>query len=106
MKGFASLTARFLEIGEVARHKSEVVDQSNGGDLLVERMVWIRNSQIAPDLRGVGVEGEKAFAKGFDNGRQPGLETPRLIGVTTATDEFDAAAQLADGNGGEKHRLA
>ena len=84
----------------------EVIDQRNGSDLLVERMGWVGNSQLAPDLRRVRIKSENAFAKRFDDARHPRLKKPRLFSVAAAADEFDATAQLADGDGGKKHRLS
>src|SRR5512146_1488477 len=97
---------RALEVGDVAGDEGEVVDDSDGGDLLVERAAWVGNSQITPDLRRVRIEGEDTFTIGFDDARQPGLKKPRLFGVAAAPDQFDAAAQLAHRYRGEKHRLA
>ncbi len=42
----------------------------------------------------------------LDDDFQPSLETLRLIGVAAPTDEFHAAPQLADGDGGKKDRVA
>src|SRR5690349_17494436 len=97
---------RALEIADVAGDEGEVVDDSDGCDLLVERAACVGNSQITPDLRRVRIEGEDAFTIRFDDARQPGLKKPRLLSVAAAPDEFDAAAQLAYRYRREKHRLA
>jgi hypothetical protein len=65
----------------------------DGGDLLVER-ACVRNSQMTPDLRRLGIEGKDTFGKRFDNGREPGFEAMRLIRVATAPDAFGATTQL------------
>lgn len=70
------------------------------GDLFVERAARVGDSEAAPDLRSIGVEVEYSFAERTHNGRQPSFKSLRLFSVTTSTNELDAAAQLADRNGG------
>ncbi len=89
--------SRTLKIGNVAGHQSEIVDERDGGDLLVERVGWVENSEVAPDLRSVRIKSENVFAKRFDDARHPRIKKPRLFSVAAAADEFDTAAQLADG---------
>lgn len=65
-----------LEIGDVAGDEGEVVDESDGGDLLVERVDWAGNSQVTLNLRGVRIEGEDAFGERVDHARQPARGRP------------------------------
>ena len=43
---------RAREILDVSGHEREVFDERDGGDLLVERVGWVPDSQRAPDLSG------------------------------------------------------
>jgi len=69
-------------------------------------MVGIRDPETAPDLGGVRVERQDALAELLDDAFEPRLETFRLIGVAATADKLHAAPQLADGDGGEKDKVA
>lgn len=55
------------EIRDIAGRQSEVVDQRNRSDLLLERMVGIGDPETAPDLSGDRVEGQDALAELLDH---------------------------------------
>ena len=91
------MNSRALEIGDIASHEGEVVDERDGGDLLVERVAWVGNSQMAPDLRRVRIESENAFAERFDDGSPAKPRDSRACSASPRRRmQFDATAQLAD----------
>ena len=59
------------EVGCIARHHSQVVDQRDGGDLFVKPMLRVRYSQAPPDLRGLRIEGKDVLTILADDIRQP-----------------------------------
>src|SRR3984957_10629404 len=63
LKRIRQLDSRPLKICDIAGHESKVVDESDGRDLLVERVSRVRNPQMAPDLGRVRIKSENAFAE-------------------------------------------
>ena len=57
------------------------MDQGDGGDLFVELVFGVGDAEVAPDLGGVGVEGEDVFGELGEDGGQPGFELVGLGGV-------------------------
>ena len=51
--------ARRREVGSVPRDDGQVADERRGGDLFVEGILGVRDTQAAPDLGHVGIEREK-----------------------------------------------
>ena len=94
------------EIRDIAGRQSEAIDQRDRGDLFVERVIGIGDPETAPDLRGVRVERQYAVAELLDHAFEPRLETLRLLSVAAATNELHAAPQFADGDGGDKDKVA
>ena len=67
MKGSISLTPSPWKSATLRVAKREVVDERDRGDLLVERVIGIGDPETAPDLRGVRVERQDAFAELIDH---------------------------------------
>src|SRR5271165_4342448 len=95
-----------LEVRDVAGRQRQVVDQGDGSDLLVERVIGIRDSKPSPDLRRVGAEGQDALGEPIDDVFQPPRETFRLMEVAASANELDAATQFADGQRRDKSESA
>jgi len=88
----------------VAGHHGQVVDQRGGGDLLVDRILRIRYTQAAPDLRRVRVEGQKPIRVVIYYPFQPALESVGLCPITAMADTFNTPSQLADRDDRHKKR--
>jgi hypothetical protein len=73
----------------------QVADERRGGDLLVERILRVRDTQAAPDLRHVGVERENRVAEALGDSREPARQRGCLVFVTAVPQLLDAAAELA-----------
>jgi hypothetical protein len=61
---------------DVAGHHHKFIKQCRSRDLLVQRVLRVRHSQAAPDVRCLLVEWENRISVLIDNTRQP---TPKAI---------------------------
>jgi hypothetical protein len=93
-------------MGDVPRDDGQIEDERRGGDLLVERILRVRDTQAAPDLRHVGIERENRIAEALGDSREPALQRGCLVFITAVPQLLDAAAELADGDGRDIKRHA
>ena len=92
------------EVVRVPGDQGQVIDQGDGGNLLVQGVFRVRDPQPAPDLGDLGVEAQDVVPVIPQDFVQPDLQDPRLGPVAPMPDQLDAPAQLADGDDGRVER--
>src|SRR5262245_42352182 len=96
----------WLVVGYVARDNSEAVHQRCRGDLLVQRILRMRDPQLPPYLGDLLIEGEDGVSVIAGDRAEPTSKASRLREVTTMAHCFYALAQLADSDRREEQRDA
>ena len=84
----------FLEVCSIARDDRQIVYEGYSAICLSSScQAW--NSQTAPNLSCIGIEGQNILGISIDNACQPRFKPLRLISFAAKTNEFDSAAQFA-----------
>ena len=83
---------------DVSRDQRRIMCQGGGGDLLVDRVFWVRNTQASPQLCFVVSEIEDIVFEFLQYKFKPCFQLPCLACIASVTNQFDATTYLAYGN--------
>ena len=90
----------------VARHHGEIVQQGDGGDLLVDGVVGSGHPQSPPDLGCIALEVEHPVAVGLQPISEPLLQQLGLRMAAPVADQLHAAAQRTDADRSQKEAVS
>lgn len=78
----------------ITRHDGQIMNESRGGDLFVERVFWVRDTQSTPNVRGFLIKRQDRFRIRSRDLQQPSLQPLRLTRVSTIPEALDALPQF------------
>jgi hypothetical protein len=76
----------------IVRDHDQVMDQRDRRDLFVERILGVRNSEMAPDMRRFLIERQDGFTKLARQPVQPTLEPLGLRLIATMANSLQSLA--------------
>jgi hypothetical protein len=96
-EGVAGFRTSSSEIINVAGNYCQVMDQRNGGNLLVYWMFMTRRHQAAPYLGAFFIEAQYPVSVDCHDQVKPSFQLPGLGKIATMPDILQSAPNLADG---------
>src|SRR5471032_3328605 len=98
-----SHTGRLI-VFDIASHHRQFVKQCRGRDLLVQRILRVRYSQAAPNVRCLLVEWKNRISVVIGNTRQPTPNASCLGSVASMTNSLDTLPQFTNRDYGQIER--
>jgi hypothetical protein len=86
--------ARAVKIRRIARDNREAVEEGDGSNLPVDRMLWPLRHEPSPHLGGLMIKIQHPVAVRADNDVQPLLKALCLVQIAAQTDGLHTLAQL------------
>ena len=89
--------AQPLEMGDVARYQSEVMDYGSGGEEAVNCGYVADGEHLPPSIGDGGIDRQNVVGENSEYPVQPGVQVSSLRMVSATGDQHNALANFADG---------